>query len=140
MSREIDCLVAERVMGWKWFTRHNANTYWLGTPTDANLDSDVFSGKVVEVLLTERGWKECESFDHIPYYSTNLQDAWSVLEKICIDNDWRCIMDVNGKKYTEVTFKNQMGGWRGGFAEKQTAPMAICLAALDVVDKANSYE
>jgi hypothetical protein len=114
MSREIDCLVAENVMGWKLKTMEHCEA-WI----------DNQNGWVLKQM-----WKP----------STNIQDAWLVLEKICKDNDWRCIMDVNGKNYTEVSFKSQMGGWRDGFSEKETAPLAICSAALDAVEKAKAYE
>jgi len=106
-NRKIDRLVAEKIMGWKYYPEghHISNELtWIGA---------------------DGGW-----YIKCPNYSTDIAAAWEVVEKLqkeyivsilgpddqgthwCVD-----IMSKNQK----LNFANEVGN---------TAPMAICLAAL----------
>jgi len=104
-NREIDKLVAEKVMGWK-----------------------VIEGKGIMKPIGRTFWRLVDDF----YPTINMESAWLVVERICEAKRWRVIMDVN-ETYTEVTFKTQMGSWIQAHSEEETAPLAICKAALKAV-------
>ncbi len=118
-GRELDALIAEKVMGWK-----RGDIYWhpyqFANPVD----------------LTDT-----------PKYSTSIADAWLVVEKM---DQWS--FDVSrhhqesekGKRrgiwyqarvmiFGKVNWERDC--WKGAFdSVGETAPHAICLAALKAVD------
>jgi hypothetical protein len=109
-GRELDALIAEKVMGL--------------TP----LRQDVMGQTI---FLDDVG---CECF--CACYSTQIADAWLVVEKMMPDGDgeielewdqfvWKCEFGWHGIE----------GRCKGCYAEAPTAPLAICLAALKAVDK-----
>ena len=107
-NRELDALVAERVMGCR--VAWNAAPYCdcsVDRPHDIATDDDTFE---------------------LPLYSTDIAAAWEVVEKIIArgNNVW-------------VGFYGNT--WHMHFTEDalsqypaDTAPKAICLAALQVMD------
>lgn len=108
-GRELDALVAERVMGW---TKTIVDNYpWQILPPDA----------------TELKAKSC------PHYSTDIAAAWQVVEKLRQDRLYieivseaeyfRC--EVNHYTPAAYQFKTEQ--------HADTAPLAICLAALEAV-------
>jgi Phage ABA sandwich domain len=104
-TREIDRLVAEKVMGWKWEYNDMLNRY---------------------VSRDEKG------FWHLNFCpSTDLLDAWQVVEKIIEQFGSYSLTKIkDGGHYCEVLYWNN-----GAFdviaeVEAETAPLAICLAAL----------
>ena len=96
-NREIDALVAEKVMGLKFY-------HASGEPDLVKVD-----GKKTD----------------IPKYSTSIEAAWQVVEKIP-----NMDMQFCGDNWCKVTF-----GYKGDTftIESHTAPLAICLAALKAV-------
>lgn len=119
LGRELDALVAEKVMGWTVF-REKHNGY--------ELEDD-------EIAI---GYPPGEDINSVPYeiedYSTHIQTAWVVFNKIkdlgaWIEVAWnpkkkhyRCAIGANftnGKLKTTID-ENKF----------QTAPEAICKAAL----------
>lgn len=120
-GRELDVLVAEKVFKW-----HNIQS--LAMLMDDGL----------------MGWDMCgnypdsppyEASHRIPRYSTSIAAAWEVMEKLAKDglvlslergDKWRSAFRKNLPSYFE-----QME-----YVVADTAPLAICLAAL----KAVSYE
>lgn len=114
-GRELDALVAEQVMG--------LDVHWSSSN---------------EPLLTVRSAPNAHHHKELPPYGTDIAAAWEVVEK------------VGGKAYVEMGLRNDAGDgadwcatfghaegntkWiedGGAFAE--TAPLAICLAALKAV-------
>jgi hypothetical protein len=100
-GRELDALVAEKVMGWKPVQIHSA--------TDCYDD--------------EHGISKCLEFHQ---FSTDIACAWQVVEKLevnflfDIDNwndQWKCTVLERGNN-------------RSWTAREKTFPLAICLAAL----------
>ena len=116
-GRELDILVATKVMGW----RDKGN----GTFTN---DAD-------------RQWSVDAS--HIPKFSTNIAQAWRVVEKMrdwsplvnMIKPDmWHCCLTPPG---TPMDIFDTDEGWiqkgKRFHAEAPTAELAICLATLATV-------
>lgn len=92
---------------------------------------------VLELHYTENSFglwvilNECE--DPVLFRPTkNIQDAWIVLDKVCMKHNWRAIIDRN-QTWTQVNFKNQMGAYLQFLGYKETPMMAICEAVLDSV-------
>lgn len=115
-EREIDALVAEKVMGLGIVEEHSKYE-----------------------LCHEVDGKSCGGI--VPHYSTDIAAAWAVVEKIqgmfikTFDgnkNDWDCFeVDVRAWKSSDGWgWSCRINGWT---ACADTAPMAICLAALSAV-------
>lgn len=98
--REIDLLVAEKVMGW--------------------IPQREMQGKILYVL--QDGTQI--AFDWKP--TTNIADAWQVVEKLRKDSYGFEIEDGFDKKYQCCFY----GSARSYTCEAETATLAICLSAL----------
>lgn len=105
MSRKIDALVAEHVMG-----LNDVESFEKG-PFQNNLYYNPYDDP--------NGWEV------VPNYSTDIADAWEVVEKQ--KPNWLSL-DGCGSEWN-VTFHDSENIW---VANSDTAPMAICLAALKV--------
>jgi hypothetical protein len=115
-GRELDALVAEKVMGWQRGRRYgNGNGEWI------------IDGKT----SVSRTW------DSTPHYSTDIAAAWLVVERTTRERDWRWqISVVRGLAHvwlvpiwhaaTEADLRAQPDY----MVEDETAPLAICRAAL----------
>jgi hypothetical protein len=102
--REINWFVAEKVMNWH-----------------------VWENEDGELMVT----KGYGCYSHCPSFSTNIADAWQAVEKLSKDGfDFQVWREKNGKYNVEFT-KDFFYSF--GFAESETAPLAICLAALKAV-------
>ncbi|GAB7387388.1 hypothetical protein BSNK01_12240 [Bacillaceae bacterium] len=110
-GRELDALVAEKVMGW---------TY-RKLPT---LDEGAWVIEEKEPVIWESRWKP----------SIRIKDAWLVVEKM-IDSGFDLHLDADWKNgvYYYCEFSNLIGGLGVFGHEAETAPLAICLAALKAV-------
>ncbi len=107
-GKELDALVAEKVMGWKKLFKKDYP------------DSGDWRG--LEWMWREReGFMYSEAQSTKPY-STNIAAAWEVVEKLRDDN---FKIQEHGTHW-KVHFG---AAWRGA----ETVPHAICLVALDVV-------
>jgi hypothetical protein len=114
-GRELDALIAEKVMGIKHpITIHRDKTaYQWGSATD--------------------------EWEFLPEYSTDIAAAWKVVEKLglCVwpteDAKWFAFQDRFDSSYGEEY-------WFGGenflsrYVIADTAPHAICLAALKALE------
>lgn len=126
-GRELDILIAEKVMGW---TREPINPLsiepdrrgWL------NVNGYYFSHPDATTYENEK----------LPKYSTNIAAAWEVVEKIKME---KCMININ----EDATFSSVQierfhplptGGTWSCIVESsdgESAPHAICLAALKAV-------
>lgn len=101
-NREIDCAIAEKVMGW------TKKVPAIGKPWWARSD-DTFAAPA----HGKKAWSP----------STDIAAAWSVVEKM--------------RMQIEPTRKGWRAGVYGGLSDKRatadTAPLAICLAALKAI-------
>ena len=110
VSRELDALIAERVMGWE-------------------LD-DLPEGVVWEGNSETGGGVTARTA--VPRYSTDIAAAWEVVEKIRGAGFTFSLWD-NANQYAapwdcRFTHRDDVG--QKGIAIEGTAPHAICLAAL----------
>lgn len=127
-GREMDALIAEKVMGWKW---------WAFRVAD--VESDCFARYLGERPIRDRDreWDGEESIlcgdatRDVPNYSKHVGDAWLVVEKLCPTANR---LDPWFQLYTSD------GQWYANFhtgsldVSAPTAPLAICLAALAAVE------
>jgi hypothetical protein len=124
-GRELDALVAEKVMGWRLEERGYVATFWV----DEN-------GKVKRAAEPcSIDFCSCEVFSP----STDISDAWKVVEKLGIIPNSFYIgykTDKNGKKIYRAFFQKENPITTLIYtyeADAETAPLAICLAALKAV-------
>jgi hypothetical protein len=114
-GRELDALVAEKVMGYKV-------TDWP-TGKEFPITSAIAAGVLSEFQQSR-----------IPSYSTDIAAAWQVVDKM---KSLGCFIKVHNCDH-----RGEWGCWcthpgrvlSESFAVEDTAPHAICLAALKAVD------
>jgi len=102
--REINWFVAEKVMNWH-----------------------VWENEDGELMVT----KGYGCYSHCPSFSTNIADAWPIVEKLKIAVIPQAGEPPKNMKYLAEIDRRPLGGYYEAFAE--TAPLAICLAALKAV-------
>lgn len=107
MSRKIDTLIAEHVtmLTSKYvsdFYENGGDTWWY-TP-------------------------EGKSLTRIPDYSTDISAAWEVIEKV--KEFIRVGRNIKGRWWCEIERLSYQGEPDTWFVLEDTAPMAICIAAL----------
>lgn len=107
------------------------------------------TGRELDALVAEKVMGESSGYTHsrdndfvvtCSRYSTDISAAWLVVEKlrdigwsvaVCGDNGWGCTfykVHTNGSEYIWATWKESHGP-----INADTAPLAICLAALEAV-------
>lgn len=108
-DRELDALVAEKVMGWR------IERYMTNPPKPTGMGMPPDSTTIAE----------------IPAYSTDIAAAWEVVEKMRaqgFDNQFSWRADRPGHRSRPFACFG-----RNGSAEADTLQKAICLAALKAV-------
>ena len=138
-GRELDALIAEKVMGWIWYLSY-IYAYPNGEPVrTTGRYFLVHPDRAKEGHFADRKWydvvKRPEPFDDsfcISFHpSTHIAAAWLVVEKLRTN-------DMHGGIYAS----DSGGMWVAYFdtqdneylVEAPTAPLAICLAALKAVE------
>lgn len=134
-GRELDALIAEKVMGatvvypYRSEPGHpypGVNPIWTDEPWQATSNPQSISG-----------------LENVPHYSTNIADAWMVVEKM---GRWHGFDFMIVMPDPEQTFhlRTYEAGWyeatndgpeRRVVSYADTAPLAICLAALKAVSQ-----
>jgi hypothetical protein len=122
-GRELDALVAEKVMGW---TDINGNAAAVGCGLNHN-----------------------KLWTRVPDYSTDIAAAWQVVEKLVAEGrSWTFGACKPGKRSAEDINQGHMHGYHAGVKTdhygvvpfywnyKDTMPLAICHAALKAVGAA----
>lgn len=113
-GRELDALIAEKVMGWRnlHVERHGDDYPRFGQPPGVALD--------------------CVN---VPRFSTDIADAWKVVE--ALDTDFLTLEYLTGVDPDAPSRRNWQAEFRLSrtYAWADTAPLAICLAALKAVGK-----
>lgn len=121
-DRELDALVAEKVMGWKI----------EGRPIRLS------GGHFDDVRIPADG-----TVKMLPSYSTDIAAAWQVVEKVRELNGWPFILESHGDPGAPgrwwAYFQKTIGD-RSVNGHGHEAPRAICLAALKAVGVAPSKE
>ncbi|MBS4171913.1 hypothetical protein [Bacillus sp. FJAT-49736] len=106
-NREIDKLVAEKVMGYRFDS--TKSTYFKNIG---------------------HGW-ENPVFDFHP--SEDIASAWLIIEELYKRKQIRMFVSNNFHPLWEARCKKDTGDWIGHGFDEETAPLAICKAALNVV-------
>ena len=96
-GRELDALIAEKVMGQNTRGLSGCGSWGCGCSSDP--------------------------YPHLPKYSEDIAAAWRVVEKL--DGTYEPVIERHGPGWTAWFDSNQ--------AWADTAPLAICLAALKAV-------
>lgn len=118
-GRELDVLVAEKILGWEVGVSAQSGRYCL--PPDSTRS---------EYAIT---WNNHDS--KLPCYSTDIASAWQVVEKMREKGYEVCIGLVTDGVFCRMDDEpGECAGrasvdWRDG-----STPLAICLAALRTVD------
>lgn len=106
MSRDLDAQIAEKVFG---YTLDYEFADTLGAPCVRELRD------------------QYDEWGMLPHYSTEIDDAWKIIEHF-YQAGWGAGASMDGHTGCEASI--------GQFtARADTAPMAICLAALKAVEK-----
>lgn len=126
-GRELDALVAEKVMGWERVEGVDINRR-EGVPEE-KLDADRWHCRRAWFVGNER--KACEECGTLPTYSTDIAAAWEAVEKVLPD----FLVDLTywhiDSPHVTLYRRNDSSENYSGIAP--TAPLAICLAALKAV-------
>ena len=108
-GRELDALIAEKVMGWR------RTTIWV-------------ANEETECLIGPDGIRY---YNQYPHYSTNIADAWKVVEKMGkLDYIVEIFKDTNGCIIKLTHAQTRVTAEVYALCEC----IAICLAALKAVD------
>ena len=124
-GRELDALIAEKVMGATVF-----NTGPEGRPSKGAPYPAVIFGKDQTVMCVLHDDGEGATIMRIPHYSTQIADARLVVERLTEGGEWN---------YNFGIYRNKYGYWANFMVGLEpnhladTAPLAICLAALKAV-------
>ena len=125
-GRELDALVAEKVMGMVVMACRDIDGEWWSDP------NEMFTGK--EVCVPPR-WGHARE---LPLHSTSIRYAWEVWEKLIADGWYPDLTTTYSAKANGLVYGCELQ--RGGDGTKDhywvqatTAPLAICLAALAAV-------
>lgn len=123
-GRDMDALVAEKVMGW------DLKTVWIGSEEHKRL------------IAPERHYMP----DDYPWYSTDIAAAWMVVEKM--QERFKCGVKVFAiiPEQIERVGKKYVCSFHSGTLEyitpelhtsdkADTAPLAICRAALKAIEE-----
>jgi hypothetical protein len=113
-GRELDALIAEKVMGWKGINSHAAH-----------LEVGQFYNRQDGVVIVEHR-NRLRMFEP----STSIADAWLVAEKL--NEKWGNWALIFRGTWAVYEYPNDYGEYPPD-AEADTAPLAICLAALKAV-------
>lgn len=109
-SPELDALIAEKVFGWKWNIRNG-------------------------VCYTDRFTENAQDCWFLFQPSTDIHDAWEVIEKIADTLPQGFTIRTPGFKdrwICEWKF-DHMAVLDDGYQEAPTAPLAVCRAVLKVI-------
>ena len=146
-GREIDVLVAEKVMGltiahrdWPCYTPPDGSTYEAAVEDDGG--AVPWGGERGPVYFrgtpyVDNGTPESAWYEPVPFYSTDIAAAWLVVERVAtIDKGepgglevavirypdrWECHIETNSAAFLCIE-------------EASTAPLAICLATLRAIE------
>lgn len=120
--REIDALVAEKVMGWKCHRCIEGKYHPIG-------EHEWFRMTIHQRASGDRPIKDC---DHFLAYSSDISAAWEVVEKMK-DDGFYCVTLVSYKDAHHCTIEGADTTVAAHVEDAPTAPIALCLASLRAV-------
>jgi hypothetical protein len=87
----------------------------------------LIADKITNYVSLTTHWNPIdEIYGDLPHYSTNILDAWQVVEKLKA-HPYLFIFEMEVVVDCDCAFHGATGSFR---AEAETAPLAICLASL----------
>lgn len=117
-GRELDALIAEKVMGWRYYKERGSSIYQLIPP----------NGEISHIDNSP------------PHYSTRISAAWEVVERFK-KMGWVVTIESDAEMKDESPYFVSINPRYSGnenyltvTASKYDAPHAICLAALKTVE------
>lgn len=133
-GRALDASVAEKVMGWKCprhYQDERGNMKNCGVGGYLKYGAHTWARRQF-YQRKEQQMVPCDHFDH---YSTDITTAWQVVTQMSADG-WKFeLLQSCGMWYAR--FRKVNDPKRSGLcADADTAPMAICVAALRAVETA----
>jgi len=126
-GRELDALVAENVMGWKrvrWMD-------WKQKIADETRTSLTYSWHDANGDMTENA-EDMDDYYNPTYAwspSTDIAAAWEVVERLALTFEMGWLPTDKGFSW-DASFGEKRGSEEGTTTYADTAPHAICLAAL----------
>lgn len=130
-GRELDQLVAEKVMGWDVVCGNDILDRDHPGMSEEEKSKDRWHKRKAWFLGTER--KACDECGTMPEFSTSIEAAWQVVEKlgiVRISNGW-----TRGEWKVEFSIPGCEVGFQLVYAKASTVPHAICQAALKAVER-----
>ena len=135
-GRELDGLVAEIIMRWKWAIPNVNYRRYSGQSIARSLMHPSNSFRQASFLARARMTEPlARDWDHyVLHYSTEIESAWYVVEKMGA-KFWMTLLTpydlADGMYHVSFTPHGKPEhGYRAGHAVCKTAPLAICRAAL----------
>jgi hypothetical protein len=119
IERELDAIIAEKVLGLE--------------PCDNWRPINLGSAGGPAMLKECPPTHNCYPRSRPSTYSSNIYAAWSVVEHLARERGWEVTIKVCGQSQEVTIDKREPGAAVVEKAEAETAPMAICLAALRAV-------
>lgn len=128
-GRELDALIAERVMGWEWWHKGNYSQLIKGGETwPENPYFSLSKGKAQSGSADDSG---------MPHYSTDIAAAWLIVEhmRANVPSCRALRMESVPLGYMAAFYSRTNRLDRiGAFVGAETAPLTICLAALKALN------
>lgn len=118
----LDVLVAEKIMGFEWDENNQRHKLLLWPDEEGTIAAFIFTD---DHENQNQGKIEAT---YLPRFSSNFAAAWSVVEKINQDNNM--ILQWYNPDGREAYFRVSFGFGITWTAQADTAPLAICRAAL----------
>ena len=121
-GRELDALVAEKVMGWQ-----DARAFFPWPESGVMLDN--------YAMMPPHGGA-IRDIAHVPCYSTDIAAAWEVVEKLWDEDfhvQFQLVHQVTAGKWRVEFPTRKVPHHNYVFAHADTASLAICRAALKAV-------
>lgn len=124
-GREMDALIAEKVMGWDHThdIDHCEGDSWYSYCRNCSL-----TGENGEIMCWHPGDPILNGCTKPPPYSTSIEAAWKVVEKLCFEYGMTFGGHVDPSQH----------GWQFGFGINEvmagTLPLSICRAALKAME------
>ena len=135
-GRELDALIAEKVMGWAMrpmFKAQKAQAYDYKDRGDwvwvTHYEQEGYE-HLIESYYPQIPEEEYESGFHP---SAHIADAWLVVEKLGLF-DYECLVKRSGQYQIGFYWWGTSTGGFNASVKAATAPLAICLAALKAVE------
>ena len=122
-GRELDALIAEKVMGWEY---HD----WKTSTAFEYTKYCFICGRTKRLHAPVEIDDFCGTNEAPPHYSTQIADAWLVLESL---DEW----ELKRTKYEKGKYLCKIAPYVGAtwyLEVADTAPLAICLAALKAIE------